>query len=505
MMQTLNTFVRRYSVGIASTFALAAMLMEAVLSYRNFQDIARTADQVTRQYEVLLELESILSSLKDAETGLRGYVITGRDEYLRPYEHAMADIPTHVSKLESLFEDSPEQLGRLHRLRDNVDRRLQELRKAMVARREQGFDAARDEIAQDRGKAFMEAIRTTVSQMQNHERRKLEQRRIEADAGRSNATVILVSGSFVVILLAVSAFIVVHRHLAYQVAMEKRLTAANEELEQRVQHRTEALRATNESLRDEIAERTRLEEQARQFAVELQRSNKELEQFAFVASHDLQEPLRKIQAFSDRIKTRCADSLDAQGQDYLQRIVTATDRMRRLIEDLLAFSRVSTKGQAFAPVDLNQVLGDVVSDLEARLMQSGGRIDVGPLPTVFADGLQMAQLFQNLLANGLKFHRPDIPPVVRVSARRLPASDLNKDGGFEISVVDNGIGFENTYAERIFQLFQRLHGRSEYEGTGMGLAICRKIVERHGGTISAHSEPGQGATFILTLPAPHSE
>ena len=243
----------------------------------------------------------------------------------------------------------------------------------------------------------------------------------------------------------------------------------------------------------------------------LRRSNEELEKFAYIASHDLQEPLRKIQAFGDRLSTRFKAGLGEQGQDYIARMLDSAGRMRRLIDDLLSFSRVTTKVAPLAPVDLNAVVRDVLSDLEIRIAQSEGRVEVGPLPTLPADPVQMRQLFQNLIGNALKFQRPGVPPVVTVRAksqRAVPPDPPSRGTATlptpparcRLTVSDNGIGFEAQYANRIFELFQRLHGRSQYEGTGLGLAICKKIAERHGGTISAEGCPGEGSTFTIDLP-----
>jgi len=252
-------------------------------------------------------------------------------------------------------------------------------------------------------------------------------------------------------------------------------------------------------LEREIAERRRAEELMSAFAAKLEESNRELQDFASVASHDLQEPLRKIQAFGDRLQARCAGALDEQGRDYLARMQNASGRMRALIDDLLTFSRVQTKGMPFLPVDLNSVARDVKIDLETRIQQTGGRVELGVLPTVHADPTQMRQLLQNLIGNGLKFHRQGAPPIVRVHAQlgRPPGGDAEV---CRLTVEDNGIGFDEKYTDRLFHVFQRLHGRSEYEGTGMGLAICKRIAERHGGTIAARSTPGQGARFIVALP-----
>jgi signal transduction histidine kinase len=179
---------------------------------------------------------------------------------------------------------------------------------------------------------------------------------------------------------------------------------------------------------------------------------------------------------------------------------SAAERMQTLISDLLGFSRVTTKAQPFRPVDLNVVAAEVLSDLEARVQQSGGAVTIDPLPTIDADPLQMRQLLQNLIANALKFVKPDVLPAVRVSADVLPAEVGGEAETVELRVADNGIGFDEKYLGRIFNVFQRLHGRGVYEGTGIGLAVCRKIVERHGGSITARSRPDEGATFVVRLP-----
>ena len=244
---------------------------------------------------------------------------------------------------------------------------------------------------------------------------------------------------------------------------------------------------------------------------ELARSNHELDQFASVASHDLQEPLRKIQAFGDRLMTKCHDSLDDQGRDYLQRMQAAAGRMQTLIRDILSFSRLAAKAKPFEPVNLNALIQEILSDLEARISQTRAFIEVGTLPTIEGDATQLGQLFQNLLVNALKFCKNGEFPMVTISADCLKEGTAhtshvtNGQPKWRISVKDNGIGFEEEYAERIFGIFQRLHGRHEYEGTGIGLAICRKVAEHHGGTITAHSTPGQGATFLVTLPGKQGE
>lgn len=228
--------------------------------------------------------------------------------------------------------------------------------------------------------------------------------------------------------------------------------------------------------------------------------NRELQDFAYVASHDLQEPLRKIQTFSDRLQSRLADKLDEAARDYLQRMADAASRMQTLIDDLLAYSRVGTRTGMPVAVDLSAELATVLDDLDARVQEAGATVEAEPLPTIHADASQMRQLLQNLLANALKFRAAERPCRIRVAARPLGEPWEDAPERWEIRVEDNGIGFDPAYAERIFAPFQRLHSRNVYAGTGIGLAIVRRIVERHGGSIHAESRSGEGACFIVILP-----
>ena len=243
-----------------------------------------------------------------------------------------------------------------------------------------------------------------------------------------------------------------------------------------------------------IAEqRKRSEEELRGYASRLELVNAELQDFAFVASHDLQEPLRKIQTFCDMAIKRCAPVLDSTSQDYLDRVINSADRMRQLLRDLLEFSRVAARSNPPKKTDLIKIVREAADVFEASVEETGCQIEIENLPVIEADESQMLGLFQNLIGNALKF-RSDETPRIKIYGKS------DRQGICEIFVKDNGIGFAPEFVELIFKPFQRLHGRSEYDGTGMGLAICRKIVERHGGSIRAESEPGKGSTFIIRLP-----
>ena len=247
------------------------------------------------------------------------------------------------------------------------------------------------------------------------------------------------------------------------------------------------------SIRFEITQRKKAEEKIVSYSKRLELSNRELQDFASVAAHDLQEPLRKIQAFSDRLIVKYQSSLVDEAKDFLNRMQNSAKRMQVLIEDLLTFSRVTTKAQPFTPTDLKQIVQEVLSDLEVRIEQTEAIIEIGNLPIIDADASQMRQLFQNLIVNAIKFHKKEVQPHIKIT------SSIHQNH-CEIQVKDNGIGFEIKYLDRIFTIFQRLHGRNEYEGTGVGLAVCRRIAERHNGSITAQSTLGNGAVFLITLP-----
>jgi signal transduction histidine kinase len=259
------------------------------------------------------------------------------------------------------------------------------------------------------------------------------------------------------------------------------------------------------SIRD-ISNQRLIEEDLKNKVLELHRSNQELEEFAYVASHDMQEPLRKITTFSDRLSEKYRHLLGADGAMYLSRMIASAENMRSLINDLLDFSRITKTEQPFEPVLLNVVLRMVKTELELVIEETGTVIDSTPLPVIQAISSQMKQLFVNIISNAIKFHKQDVSPVIRIEATKLSEAEINSyellpDTIYhKIQITDNGIGFEEEYALRIFQVFQRLHGKSEYPGSGIGLAICKKILEYHNGMIYAENIPGFGARFTFILP-----
>jgi len=248
-------------------------------------------------------------------------------------------------------------------------------------------------------------------------------------------------------------------------------------------------------------ERKKAEQAMREYATELERSNRELQDFANIASHDMQEPLRKIMNFSELLRERYDDIMEEAGRDYLVRMERASLHLYDLINELLVYSRINTNTQFFEQVDLNEITQRVLTDLELQIQESGASIEVSELPCLEADPTQMYQLVQNLVSNALKFREAGSQPMIKISSPEMPKAWGESNDMVSLTVSDNGIGFDEKYLDRIFQPFQRLHQSNEYEGTGIGLAICRKIIERHGGSITARSKPGQGTTFAVSLPA----
>ncbi|MDQ3013227.1 MAG: CHASE3 domain-containing protein [Acidobacteriota bacterium] len=444
-----------WQILFALAFALVVLIGLAISSYRSVAGMLQASKQVTHTRDVMDELDAVLSALKDAETAQRGFLLTDRDAFLEPYNQASPMVGQHILLLRQLVNDNPEQRRRLDQAEQLATAKLELIRKGIEVRqsREDGQRVSIQTLEQ--GKQVMDDARRVIAEMKEVENKLLTVRQQQAAAAARQTLLIIPLVSLLAVGVTAFAFIAIYR---------------------------------------ELTRRQRAEVQTLTLNQELGRSNRELQDFAYVASHDLQEPLRKIQAFGDRLKSKYGPALNDEGRDYLDRMQNSARRMHTLINDLLEYSRVATKGQPFTPVDLNQVASDVLGDLEVRVQQSGGRVEMGELPVMDADPLQMRQLLQNLIGNALKFYRPEQPPVVRVTA------EGTEDGLCLIAVADNGIGFEEKYLDRIFTPFQRLHGRSEYEGTGMGLAVCRRIAERHGGTITAQSTPGQGTTFLVTLP-----
>ena len=491
--------------------ALVVLLANALLSTWNVRALVLNSRRVEHTREVLGILDEIQVALLEAEAGQRGFLLSGDARHVETYRDAIQRSRERVDRFQTLTADNPSQQSRAEEIGRVVEDRIAILTRVLELRAEP--PRLNDDVARalDRGREAMDQVRLAIEAGEIEEERLLVRRDWESRLALYQTIGTIAVATLLAAILLGSSYLQLRRHILDRNRAEEEILALNRDLELRVEERTAELQRSNRDLEA--------------FTTKLQWSNRELQEFASVASHDLQEPLRKIQAFGDRLRAKCAGGLGEQGIDYLGRMQAAAARMSTLINDLLAFSRVTSKAQPFATVDLARVAREVVVDLEGRIQQTGGRVEFNGLPSIDADPLQMRQLLQNLIGNALKFHRPGEPPVVTIRSRLLDPTvpngaedsevvaeavskaEASTETGpapaaptCEIEVSDNGIGFEEKYLDRIFNVFQRLHGRGEYEGTGMGLAICRKIVERHVGTITARSEPDRGSTFIITLP-----
>jgi signal transduction histidine kinase len=476
-------------------FVAVAILVagNSYVCYYHVRQLIDNSNLVSRSRDTILSTERVMLHLKDGEAAERGYIITGEQRHLESFDEAQGRFKGELDRLKRLVEDDPAEQRLLQEMSRHAEAWSGRLRSGVAARREAGFAAALAIVRQTQGEIMMQGVTRAADDLRRTETQELAQRSAQRDRSAGTATATLIGAGVLNLLLLGGIALAVRRDSLRQAR----------EIEQQVKARE--LERNYVRVAEQYEERKHFAETLQALNTRLEQSNRELQDFASVASHDLQEPLRKIQAFGDRLRKRFSGGLGEEGIDYLDRMHNAASRMATLISDLLTFSRVTTQAQPFAPVDLSQVVNEVVSDLEARVESSGGRVHVEhPLPTIDADAMQMRQLFQNLISNGLKFRKPNVPPVVKVSAMIRPPENGSVTN-CEISVSDNGIGFDEKYLDRIFNVFQRLHGRNEYDGTGIGLAVVRKIAERHGGTVTSRSREGEGATFVVSLPASHEE
>lgn len=455
--------------------------VSAVLAYRSIDVITDNNVGINNTLHTINLIKDLNRELVAAESSQRGYLLTQDPDYLQPYHQTLVVVGDLLKKLRDSTTELPHQKDRFELLNTYVRNKINDMQRIVVLTNREEILAAVRQVKTDEGIELMRAISQLINEIESEEFLQLDQSKRVARDNREFIIMALLLANGLGLILSLAVFYIWYRNANKVAHLNSALTAANVELEEKVGARTQALV---------------------QYSEELQRSNRELEEFAFVASHDLQEPLRKIRAFGDRLQQKFSGQLGETGADYVMRMQAASGRMSALIDDLLSFSRVTTKQRPFVQVDLNDVMRKVMDDLDYAVEQSNAQIHIDPLPTIDADPSQIAQVFTNLIANSLKFCQRDTRPIITVTCERNLASPIADDDRAWccLRFSDQGIGFEAQYAERVFSLFQRLHGRDEYSGTGIGLALCRKIVERHSGTITAQSVPGEGAVFIIHLP-----
>jgi signal transduction histidine kinase len=509
-----STLRRRLAVTFATLAALVVLgvTLAVVVSLRLVSAQDRVVETIFNGASASADLSQ---ALVDQETGFRGFALTGDEQFLQPYTDGVKRAERSLARMAEPEQEFPS----LRERRVAVERASDDWRVSVV---EPGIAAVRaggmpDDAELRESKQRFDAVRAAI---EDYRAQLLDLRTDNvAELKQDVVWLFVVLASAMVLLLAMAglAWVALRRWvtdpLAHLGAEVDRVEAGDLSRRVSVDEAPEEIRVLAEqveSMRVRILHEFALAEQSRAEALEaralveeqaedLRRSNAELEQFAYVASHDLQEPLRKVASFCQLIERRYKGQLDERGEQYIEFAVDGAKRMQQLINDLLAFSRVGRVTNDFTTVDLEHVLAQALRQLDATLEEAGAVVTHDPLPTLRGDASLLVQLLQNLIGNGVKF-RSDQPPRVHIGVRRAPGDD----GLWEFSCSDNGIGIDAQYQDKIFVIFQRLHGRDTYGGTGIGLAMCKKIVEHHGGRLWLDSEAGGGstggATFRWTLP-----
>ncbi|APD86614.1 histidine kinase [Alteromonas sp. Mex14] len=476
-----------YSWIIIVVFVIVVITANSFYVVNTLNDLSALEARLFTTNRVINAVNRLHVAVLRIESGQRGFMLTDDEKYLADYTETLGLINEVMDEVEvsSFSSDIKVQTDRIEQLLVLTKAKVNEVIEVVELVKAGKEQEAIDLVNSDKGIMLYKRFETLFSEIDSSERNMQGTHLANLMSLRRDSVNTLIISSVTTLLLIITVFLLLkinsREHEKYQADLE----SVNEDLETKIAERTQELSV---------------------FSEELARSNRELEDFAFVASHDLQEPLRKIRAFGNRLESGYNDVIDERGKDYLARMLNAAERMSMLISDLLAFSRVSTRGKEFGEVDLNRAINSVIDDLEIAIDEKSAEINVDDMPVIRGDKSQLEQLFLNLISNALKFQSEGVKPIVSINVTNaLPedTSDILISEEYEwikITVTDNGIGFEQSFAEKIFAPFQRLHGRSEYKGTGIGLAVCRRIVERHNGQINAISKPGEGATFSIILP-----
>lgn len=439
---------------------LLAIILELLLifgmlfsSYLSVQEYKDTSNWVQRTQQVLLSLNALESNLQDMQSGIRGFHITQKYDFLIPYHTGEEKRHRNLQQLNTLISDNEHQINNSTELSTLIESKTKFMHLQLQELISGDFEASRQLLATGSSDATMKDLQDKFDEMRNVELELLRIRTLQSSqaATQINYTAIWAGFAGLFILSIVNYLLWVN-----------------------------------------ISKQTQLENSISEKRDELELSNKSLEQFAYSASHDLQEPLRMVSAYCGLIKKRYAHCLDLDGHEFIDYAIDGASRMKKLIESLLEFSRV---GRIDNPIILptKKVVDIVIHNLETSITESKARIRVEPLPDVEVNQTALYQLFQNILSNAIKFRTKNKPPEIQIKARQL--NDF-----VEFSVIDNGVGVDEKYKDKLFTIFQRLHTKEEFAGTGIGLAICKKIVDNYKGVIKCSSNSGGGATFSFTLP-----
>ncbi|MFN8308762.1 MAG: ATP-binding protein [Chitinophagales bacterium] len=462
----MKRFFENYSLYLIMLLAVILLAMSAFITYNQYNQSINNFLWVNHTNEVLREINSLQSKVYKAEGETRTFLLLHERNLTPPIKLRRTETLAILDNIQRLVDDNEIQKDRLDSLNRLLNSRF-DLMNITNRKAQSGVGISAEDILA--GRTLTDSLMRIISNMTNNEYDLLRQRHYASLKTQRTSPYFLIGSAMLSIVLILFTFLVLNR---------------------------------------QMAARRKLFFQLQKKITEVERSNSELEQFAYVASHDLQEPLRKLRTFGDRLSIRESNNLSADGKEMIAKMNGFAMRMQKLIDDLLQFSRVVNTKVEMQEVDLNFILTEVRTNLSAIIVETRAVITLARLPKIKGYELQLMQLFQNILSNSLKYRsdvrQPEIKIVyqlVEKNSLQLPSHLDHSKQFHRITVTDNGIGFDNQYAEKIFTIFQRLHGRNEYEGTGIGLAITKAVMANHGGAIEAVGRPGEGATFILFFPA----
>ncbi|NQX77629.1 CHASE3 domain-containing protein [Gilvibacter sp.] len=489
-----------------------SVILSIYISYNNSKKIIESEGWVIHTQEVLTQLENIEARLLDLETGQRGFLITGKESYLEPFNSSLAIIYNELELLREKTIDNSSQTPRIDSLKLTIDKKIEELKLTIELRRNIGFEAAKEIVDNDSGKLFMDQMRLQIAAIENEELRLLEIRSLKPEITRRETNAILVGLLFFTIIIVITVFTLITRSITkpiqtlqsgadiigkgnldykFGVHSKNEIGELARSFESMLAELNETL-ASKELLKKEIELRTQTEQSLIESNQRIEEANKELQRFSYITSHDLQEPLNSIISFANLLKEE-ERNLSELGQKSIHIINESAFRMKDFIISLLEYSRIG-RGGTKTEVDIEKLIANLQTDLHDLLEKKQAKIEYTGKPLkIQAYEIDLIKLFQNLVTNGIKYTDEKTKPHIIIAAEELKDS-------YKFSVSDNGIGIEKEHYDKIFEVFQRLHTRDQYSGTGIGLSNCRKVVEIHGGELWLTSEVGKGSTFYFTIP-----